>query len=160
MVRLFLATLCLLASVAVSALPFGYVTFGGAGSDVLAAFLPGPLPEGFATPPDSRGGAQIGVPYPFVFADCERPGEGPIDFDGSYWDAAPDRSADLDRRGAYGVVATIELTGRNQAVLTFADSMSVPLGRSAGPKFFASCYGITLFTRSEGGAHPAAMARP
>jgi hypothetical protein len=109
--------------------------------------VPDPAPEAIANQPVvargpntvtllpvSPGGAEVSVAYRYDMPHCGV--NGPIDIDGSFWDAvgiAPD-SVDFD--GARG---TFRLVSDAEAVFTTSDGRVLHLVRHAGAKEFRLC---------------------
>ncbi len=88
--------------------------------------------DGFVTfLPTSPSGAVLGVEYDYTMPHCGA--HGPIDVDGSFWDAKPGGD------GVDGLAGVFRLVTPNDAVFTANEGGSVSLTRHDGPKQFPIC---------------------
>jgi hypothetical protein len=81
--------------------------------------------------PASPLGAQVGTEYTFTMPMCGT--LGPIDVDGSFWDAR------MGGDGLDGQAGLFRLVTQASAVFTAADGKSVSLTRHSGAKEFRVC---------------------
>ena len=90
--------------------------------------------DSITLPPISPTGALIGVAYGYDMPHCGI--NGPIDVDGTYWDAVGIAPGSVDFDGQAG---TFRLASHDAATFTRLDGRVLTLVRHVGPKTFRIC---------------------